>query len=315
MKRVLVTGATGFVGRYAVASLLERGYEVHAVSSKPREESAAAGGARWHAADLLRDEEVASLVGRISPTHLLHFAWYAEPGKYWTSTENFRWVRASLNLLEAFAAGGGRRVVMAGTCAEYEWGGDRICSEETTPLAPSTPYGTCKHSLHMMLEAFAAQAGLSAAWGRIFFLYGPREYPSRLVASVVNSLLRNEVARCSHGNQVRDFLHVEDVARAFVTLLDGETAGAVNIASGVPVTLKEVIHTIARKLGREELIQLDAVPAPANEPPLLVADVRRLKNEVGWSPKYDLSAGLDDTIEWWRQSLKAGENRAGQGGA
>jgi nucleoside-diphosphate-sugar epimerase len=121
---------------------------------------------------------------------------------------------------------------------------------------------------------------------------------------VVQSLLRGEPARCSHGNQIRDFLHVEDAAAAFVALLDAETvAGAVNIASGRPVALKDLIGSIAVELGREDLIRLGAVPAQANEPPLLLADVARLRDEVGWQPRYTLETGLAQTVEWWRRAL------------
>ena len=107
-----------------------------------------------------------------------------------------------------------------------------------------------------MLNAFCQQVELSSAWGRIFFLYAPHEYPQRLVSSVIRSLLKGEVARCSHGNQIRDFLYVQDVADGFIALLDSQVNGAVNIASGSPIALKEVIYQIAGKLNRENLIEL-----------------------------------------------------------
>ena len=300
MKKVLLTGATGFVGRHCLPSLLASGYEVHAVSSKVPPRSTA--GQRWHQADLLDTKQVAEVVATVQPTHLLHLAWYAVPGKYWTSTENLRWVQASLSLLQAFALNGGRRVVAAGSCAEYDWDYG-YCSEKVTPLRPATLYGVCKNSLRNMLGAFAEQADLSAAWGRIFFLYGPHEYPERLVASVIRSLLQDEPARCTHGNQIRDFLYIQDAADAFVALLESEVTNSVNIASGQPVALKEVINKIARKLNRQELIQLKVIPAPANEPSLLAADVSRLAKEVNWAPKYSLCEGINVTIEWWRHHL------------
>jgi len=298
MKRVLITGATGFIGRQCLPLLPAKDYEVHAASiDAPRQDSAAA---HWYRVDLLDTRQVADLMKEVQPSHLLHFAWYAVPGKYWTSLENVHWVQASLDLLQAFVLQGGQRAVMAGTCAEYDWDYG-YCSERVTPLSPETMYGTYKHALQMMLHAFAKQTDLSAAWGRIFFLYGPHEYSDRLVPSVIRSLLRGEPARCSHGNQVRDFLYVEDVAAAFVALLESEVSGAVNIASGIPITLKEVIYSIADRFNRRDLIQLGAVPSPPNEPGLLVADVQRLREEVKWYPKYGLDEGLDQTIEWWKR--------------
>ncbi|HEX8557332.1 MAG TPA: NAD(P)-dependent oxidoreductase [Pyrinomonadaceae bacterium] len=310
MRRALVTGATGFVGRHCPAELASRGYEVHAVTSREvapgaeseseSESESGAAGVEWHRANLLEPGAARALIGRVRPTHLLHLAWYAEPGKFWTSPENFRWVAASLELFEAFADAGGRRVVAAGTCAEYEWGGAGACVEGETPLRPATLYGACKHGLRVMLEAFAAQRGLSAAWGRVFFLYGPHEHPARLVSSVTRALLRGEPARCTHGRQVRDFLHAEDVGRAFVALLDSGAEGAVNVASGEPVALKEVVGALGELTGRPGLVELGAVEAPAGEPPVLVADAARLRREVGWSPRRDLRAGLAETVEWWR---------------
>jgi nucleoside-diphosphate-sugar epimerase len=150
---------------------------------------------------------------------------------------------------------------------------------------------------------FTGQANLSGAWGRIFYLYGPFEHPSRLIASVIRSLAEGRPAQCSHGKQVRDFLHVQDVSDAFVALLDSEVSGTINIASGCPITVKEIVHKIARKLEGEGLIRLGALPTPPDEPALLVANVQRLTHEVGWEPKYDLDKGLDDTITWWRKQL------------
>ncbi|HEX8180175.1 MAG TPA: NAD(P)-dependent oxidoreductase [Pyrinomonadaceae bacterium] len=302
MKRVLVTGATGFIGRYALPALLARGYEVHAVARRAQAD-AAAGDVRWHAADLLDQAQATRLLAEVTPTHLLHLAWYAVPGKYWTATENLAWVCASLNLLTAFAAHGGRRVVLAGTCAEYDWTGDGLCDEARTPLRPATLYGTCKDALRQMLEAYARQSGLSAAWGRIFFLYGPHEYPQRLVAAVIRGLLRRERVPCSQGTQVRDFLYVQDVAEAFVALLESDVSGAVNIAAGAGTTLREVIKRIADQLDGHELVQLGALPMASGEPPRLVATVARLRDEVGWQPRFALDDGLAETIAWWRAQV------------
>ena len=162
-------------------ALAEAGHEVHAIARRRGSDTP---GVTWHEADLLDGPDV---LGEVRPEVLVHLAWYTEHGKFWTAMDNVRWVEASLALLRAFAASGGRRAVMAGTCAEYEW--SRKIYTEVAPKRPTTLYGTAKHGLHVLASAIAAQAGFSLAWGRLFFLYGPQESPERFVPSLVMPML------------------------------------------------------------------------------------------------------------------------------
>lgn len=293
MRKVLVTGGTGFIGRHSLPLLRHAGYEVHAVSGSRAAQTS--DGVIWHSTDLLNPDALADLVHKVKPSHMLHFAWYAIPGKFWTASENLDWVRATVGLMQAFHAEGGERFVAAGSCAEYDWSFGR-CSELTTPCRPATLYGSAKYSTQLLLEAWAKQTGMSSAWGRVFFLYGPDEYPARLVPSVINALLQEEPARCTHGEQVRDFMHVEDVAAAFVALLGSEVKGVVNIASGTPLPLKQLVHAIADQMNRRDLVQLGAIPASAGDPAELIADVGRLQNEVGFRPRHGLEEGIALTV-------------------
>jgi nucleoside-diphosphate-sugar epimerase len=124
----------------------------------------------------------------------------------------------------------------------------------------------------------------------------------RLVPSVILSLLKGETAQCTHGNQIRDFLYVKDVADAFVALLDSEVNGIVNIGSGEPVSIKELVILIAKHLGKEDDIQMGALPVRENEPPVIVAVTNRLQQEVRWHQKYSLEEGIIDTISWWKNN-------------
>jgi nucleoside-diphosphate-sugar epimerase len=309
MKKLLITGASGFIGRHCLTLLQAKGYEVHAVFRTATPLTNEIGSkVYWHQADLLNPQITEDLLAEVRPTHLLHLAWYAVPKEYWTSTENLLWVQGSLALLQLFMKYGGERAVVAGTCAEYDWGSD-CCSETTTALVPATLYGTCKHALQLILSAFAAQQGLSLAWGRVFFLYGPNENPARVVAGVIQSLLNGQTASCTSGQQVRDFLYVEDVADAFVALLESQTIGPINIASGVRVTLREVVEEIGRQMNRPDLIQFGVLPDSANDPACLVADITRLLEELEWQPRYDLKTGLARTIEWWRNEFEMASQR------
>jgi len=297
MSRVLVTGASGYVGRQVVAALRRRGHDVVAASSRARD-----GGV---AADLLAPGGPAALVAEAGAERLVHLAWYAEHGRFWTAPENLDWVGASLRLLRAFAAAGGRRVVIAGTCAEYAWDGlDGPCAEDVTPLAPTTLYGASKHATHLAAAAYARQEGLSLAWGRVFFSFGPREAPGRLVPAVARALLAGEDVPTTDGTQVRDFIAVEELGDAFAALVASDLEGAVNVASGRGVPVRDVVALVARETGREDLVRYGALPARPDDPPFLVADVGRLEREAGWRAQEPLAEGVARAVAWWRERAR-----------
>jgi nucleoside-diphosphate-sugar epimerase len=302
-KRVLLTGGTGFIGRHCIAELQARGYEVHATTSRT---PPAPAGVRWHRADLLNGDETAALMAEVRPDSLLHLAWYTEHGKFWQALENLDWVRASLALLRAFIAEGGRRMVLAGSCTEYDWT-DGVCREDTTPLKPQGLYGVSKHAFRLMAEAAARRAGISCAWGRIFFLYGPGEQPGRLVAAFVRSQLCSERTTCLSGELRRDYLYVADVASALVALLDSPLEGAVNIGSGNAISIRTMVDRITAKCGHPELVDFRAREAAQQDAPLVVADTTRLAGKLQWTPRVDLDRGLDLTVDWWRQHIDSND--------
>jgi nucleoside-diphosphate-sugar epimerase len=164
-------------------------------------------------------------------------------------------------------------------------------------------YGACKNALYELARSYAMGGQLSLAWPRVFFLYGPNEHPKRLVSSVIKGLLAGEAAPCSHGKQIRDYMHVADVAEGIVTVVDSDAEGAINVSSGEATTIREIVLTIGRLVGRPELVQIGALPARANDVPLVVGSNARAA-ELGWKPRYDLESGLQHTIDWWRQQAK-----------
>jgi|WetSurMetagenome_2_1015567.scaffolds.fasta_scaffold38721_3 nucleoside-diphosphate-sugar epimerase len=300
MKKIILTGATGFIGWHSLPFLLSRGYEVHAVTSRhiPLDNSSI----QWHTLDLLNPDQVGALVRAVQPTHILHLAWYTVPGRYWTSPENLKWVKQGEHLAGEFKQCGGKRIVTAGTCAEYDWSFG-YCSEEVTPIKPVTLYGEAKDSLHMRMDEIFKDSAISSAWGRLFFPFGPGEHPSKLVSSVVSALLQGNPALVTEGRQVRDYLYIEDVAEAFVQLLDSTVTGPVNIGSGTPVSIREIIELIGEKTGHRNLIHYGGKSDIGSETPTIVADNRRLLHEVGWRQKHDMGSGIDKTISWWRAKI------------
>lgn len=302
-RRVLLTGAGGFIGRAALPALLARGFTVHA-TSRAAPPAAAEPRVRWHRIDLHEGRTVQSLVDAVAPTHLLHLAWLADPGASYGSVEHVRWAEAGLRLLRAFAAAGGRRAVLAGTCAEYDWAYG-YCSEALTPTRPATLYGASKHAAGLLGAAFAQEAGFSLASGRVFFVYGPGEHPRRLVPAIARPLLRGERAPTSDGAQIRDFLPVSEVGDAFAALLDSDVEGPVNIASGEPVRVREVVARVADLVGRPELVGWGELARRPEEPPVVLGDVRRLRDEVGLPRRRGALDGLDEAVEWWRCAGRA----------
>lgn len=296
MTRVLVTGASGFVGRRLVPLLVAAGDEVHAVGRAVPPDDL---GARWHPADLLDDP--VSTVREVRPEILVHLAWATAHGAFWTTPENLRWAGASLRLLQAFREAGGRRAVCAGTCAEYDWTTAAEVLAEDAPIRPATLYGAAKAAVHLAAGAYARTEGFELAWGRVFFPYGPGEDEGRLVASVARALVAGRPAETTEGLQVRDFIYADDVARAFAALVPAEVTGPVNVGSGIAVPVREVVGAVADAAGAADLVRFGALAGRPDDPPRIVADVRRLRDEVGVRPEVDLADGAARCVAFWRE--------------
>ncbi len=297
-KTVIVTGANGFIGWHALLPLQARGFDVVAITS--RDNADLPPGVRTEKADLRSPDQVRGLMLDIRPTHLLHFAWHPVAAGLWMARENLQWVQHSLELADAFAESGGKRMVFSGSCGEYDWRGG-LCVEDVTPLRPSTYYGACKHALQTLLEPKARMDGLSFAWGRAFFVYGPREHQSRLGASVIHALLDGKEAPCSHGRQLRDYSHVADIAEGYVALLDSTVEGDFNIGSGEAIRVKDLIFALAHAAGDPGKVKIGARDAPAFEPPLIVADMTKTFAALNWRPRYTLETGAVDTVDTVRR--------------
>ena len=205
--------------------------------------------------------------------------------------------------MRSFQNVGGTRVVTGGTCAEYDWQYG-YCSEFLTPSKPSSIYGITKGTLFQIQKKVTESDGISSAWGRIFFLYGPHEYPERYIPSIIRSILSNRPYICRNGNLIRDYLFVQDVASAFISILNSTVEGPINIASGIPISLKDISMKIFLKMTNNlNNLQFGNIKPDEKEYPIILANTNRLNNELGWKPQTDIDKGLDITIEWWKKQV------------
>ena len=288
-KTLFVTGATGFIGRELLAPLTENDFEIHALVLEDNLPSFPH--VHWHKGNLFDPACVDNLICQIKPQYLLNMAW-ATTGDYQTSNINFDFLCAGIHLLKAFAANGGKRVVFAGTCLEYAPQNHPI--RETDPIEPPCPYALCKQLLYKATESFCEQNDLSFACGRIFYVYGKNEAPTRLTASIISKLKNNQPVSINHAQLVKDYMYTTDIARAFVALLDSPVQGAVNICSAKGISLAEYATTIAQKLGKEHLLDLKQLPT--TQPPQIVGDNSRLTDEVGFACRYTFDEALREIL-------------------
>lgn len=303
-KCVLVTGATGFIGRRCLPLLTAEWDEVHAVSRNPPVPADPIRHVVWHKADALSMSAMAQVLERAAATHWLHLAWVTEHGRYWYAPDNLEWLAASLQLVRLFAERGGRRLVTAGTCAEYA-PASGVCREASTPAAPETLYGQCKHGLQRALTAYSARRGWSYAHTRIFNVYGPGEDSRRFVTAVVQAGLEHRCEPCGDGELVRDYVHADDAAAAHVRLLGSDVRGCVNVGSGRGVELRHIADRVARLCGVGRCADFGRRTAPEAAPRVLVADVSRLTHELGWHPSVSLDDGLTQMVEFGRHAIAA----------
>ncbi|NQU55761.1 MAG: NAD-dependent epimerase/dehydratase family protein, partial [Rhodospirillales bacterium] len=226
--KVLVTGGSGFLGGYVLSGL--RRYGIDTVVAGRHWPS-------WDATtdfikiDLLGTSDFAPLFAESDVTHLLHLAWYAEHGDYWTSSINLRWVEATVRLVEAFCESGGQKVVVAGSCAEYEWG-PGLFFEDRSTVNPASLYGVAKDAGRRLIMAICERHQVPCAWGRIFFPFGAGEDGRRLIPSLIKVFQGEHPPFGVRALSCLDFLHAADVAEGFIKLLDPHAIGVYNASSG-----------------------------------------------------------------------------------
>jgi nucleoside-diphosphate-sugar epimerase len=286
---ILVTGGNGFIGQSVVRQLVERG-ETPVVLRH-----------RWQGLKGLE-----SLLPPGDVDSCIHLGWYADTRDYLVNVaENRRSLQDSLDLVEILGVRGCTHFVVAGTSAEYATS-DHALSEDT-PVEPRSVYGAAKASFHQLLRSSLAPTGMAVSWARIFNVTGPGEHPNRLLPYVARSVLAGREVPLTSGTQVRDFLHVDDVADGLVQVLYAARPGAYNVCSGRGVPLSQVLTELAQALGDSALLKFGERTQDEHDPDRVVGSNAALRT-LGWRPRHDLTEALTSVAEYWRAAALAGAN-------
>jgi dTDP-6-deoxy-L-talose 4-dehydrogenase (NAD+) len=268
---ILLTGATGFVGRQVLRELVARNFRVRVVVRKGKQEQIGQSIAieKMVATSDIWSETAAWWSETCRGVDIvIHIAWYAEPGKYLHSPMNRDCLEGTLRLAQGAIDAKVRRFVGIGTCFEYDLSIGRL--SVTTPLRPATPYAAAKIEAFNALSRLLPQHGVAFAWCRLFYLYGEGEDERRLMPFLRGKLQAGEAAELTSGQQIRDYLDVRDAGRMIADAALGAAQGPINICSGIPVTIRQLAEQIADEYGRRDLLRFGVRPDNPVDPPCVI---------------------------------------------
>jgi nucleoside-diphosphate-sugar epimerase len=314
-KKVLVTGATGFIGANLVRMALKEGCEVHIIT---RTESN-----RWriddistyiidYNTDLLDYKNLDYVISSIKPDIIYHTATYGgRPNQKDTIGIIQTNLIGTINMIKACKKSGFDLFVNTGSSSEYGIKGKSM--HEEALLEPVNDYGVSKSAATQYCQAIAKNEQLPIVTLRLFSPYGSYEESARLIPSVILSCLRKKKPRISSPNFVRDFVHIKDVLEAYAKLAKvPQLSGDVfNIGSGKQCTIGEVANKIIELLGHCVELETGKAQGWPNEPEKWEADISKANDILGWKPKYDLENGLAETIRWFEKNINLYNNCLG----
>jgi len=291
---ILVTGATGFIGSAFSRLAVKSGHSVGGMilpTEKIPVGLEASERMTWFEGTLA--EPPWREIERFKADACVHFAWIATPGIYLESPENENYFHWSREFVERIREFGAQRIVAAGTCVEYRISNEKL-SEDKTLIEPTTTYARWKDALRVALEEDARKNGFRFAWTRVFYPYGVGEHPARLCSSIIQKLGRGEKIELKTPNSTKDYIYIEDLASAFLAVLEKEFQGTINLGTGIGITVREIAQMLGQMMHRPELVT--EVNPPQMDPlGYVVADISKLRG-LGWKPEHDLRRGLEKLL-------------------
>lgn len=303
-QRVLVTGGAGFIGSHLTRQLCDAGASVDVVDSLfAGKESLVPGEAHLHEVDLRDADAVTEAVHDADPDIIIHLAAchfipYCNANPEPTFDVNVMGTRTLLDAARDLDSLD--RVVFGSTAAVYP--PREVAHHEADTTGPMDIYGRTKLVGEDLAQLFHEETGVDAVAARLFNVYGPNETNDHLIPAILEQI-EDGTREIDLGNLTpkRDFVHVDDVARALRTLATSEQfdAGyrAYNIGTGDAYSVREVVEHVSEALGEEITIAQDDDRVRESDRPHLEADVRRIEDELGWAPKYELTEGLERLLE------------------
>jgi UDP-glucose 4-epimerase len=309
-RRVLVTGASGFIGSHVTRALLEAGAEVHALTSVvssiyPTRLVGLRDRIVLHEASLSDRGALEIIAAEVKPEYVFHLGAYTHVGKSWQRVDECIQVnvQGTVNLLMALAPHGYTRFINTGTSEIY--GDIDVPFAEHKQPHPVSPYSVSKYAAEEYCRLFAEAYDWPVVRVRPFNGYGPAQSPDRVIPEIITRGLRGERLKMTQSRQTREFNYVEDLARGFLQLAtaDGVDGGLFNLGCGVDVSMREIATTILDLMGNPVTAEFGAIPDRPTEIWEMRCDPTKSREAFGYEEKTPLAEGLRKTIEWYRNEL------------
>ncbi|MBV9866363.1 MAG: NAD-dependent epimerase/dehydratase family protein [Abitibacteriaceae bacterium] len=310
MKRVIVTGATGFVGANLARHLLQAGYEVHLLV-RPAYQSwrieSIQGDVHLHEVALTDAPVLSSTVSKIQPEWIFHLAAH---GAYSWQNDLEQIVQTNfigtLNFVEACLQSGFEAFVNTGSSSEY--GFKDHAPAENEYLEPNSYYAVTKASATLFCRYTAQARGVHLPTLRLYSVYGPYEDPGRLMPTLIRHGLQGTWPPLVNPETARDYVYVDDVCAAYVlaaTRPNQELGAVYNVGTGLQTPLHEVVSVAQRVLDIAAQPQWNSMPGRQWDTGVWVADNRKIVQELGWQPQYNLETGLRRMVQWMQDNTDA----------